>query len=122
MKHQQDCRTANRIKTLVDAKKVQPDAETSIHNRHRLGYVPELDGVRGLAILFVLGNHAPLGRFSSLLPGGFVGVDVFFVLSGFLITTLLVQEFDTTGSISLRQFYLRRALRLGPALIAMLIV
>jgi peptidoglycan/LPS O-acetylase OafA/YrhL len=88
----------------------------------RLGHVPALDGVRGLAILFVLGNHAPLGRLSSLLPGGFAGVDIFFVLSGFLITTLLVQEFDTTGSISLRDFYIRRALRLAPALIAMLLV
>jgi peptidoglycan/LPS O-acetylase OafA/YrhL len=90
--------------------------------RHKLGYVPELDGVSGIAILFVLGNHTPLGRFSSLLPGGFAGVDIFFVLSGFLITTLLVQEFDRTGSISLRQFYMRRALRLGPALVVMLIV
>jgi len=56
------------------------------------------------------------------LPGGFAGVDIFFVLSGFLITTLLIQEFDRTGSISLRNFYMRRALRLGPALIALLIV
>ena len=89
---------------------------------NKLGYVPELDGVRGLAILFVLGNHIPLGRLSSLLPGGFAGVDIFFVLSGFLITTLLVQEFDATGSINLRNFYTRRALRLGPALLAMLTV
>jgi peptidoglycan/LPS O-acetylase OafA/YrhL len=101
---------------------VEPHAELSTQDRNRLGYVPELDGVRGVAILFVLGNHAPLGRFSSLLPGGFVGVDIFFVLSGFLITTLLVEEFDRTGSISQRQFYMRRALRLGPALIAMLVV
>ncbi len=90
--------------------------------RHELGYVPALDGLRGIAILFVMGNHAPLRQYNSLLPGGFVGVDIFFVLSGFLITTLLVQEFDRTGSISLRNFYLRRALRLGPALIALLIV
>ncbi|HEX3800702.1 MAG TPA: acyltransferase [Verrucomicrobiae bacterium] len=88
----------------------------------RLGHVPALDGLRGIAILLVMGNHAPLRSFESLLPGGFAGVDLFFVLSGFLITTLLVQEFDRTGSIRLRNFYLRRALRLGPALIAMLIV
>jgi peptidoglycan/LPS O-acetylase OafA/YrhL len=56
------------------------------------------------------------------LPGGFVGVDVFFVLSGFLITALLVQEFNRRGSVSLRNFYFRRVLRLGPALIIMLIV
>ena len=88
----------------------------------KLGHVPGLDGVRGLAILFVLGNHLPLRSIDSLLPGGFAGVDIFFVLSGFLITTLLLEEFDDSGSVSLRKFYLRRALRLGPALIAMLIV
>jgi len=55
-----------------------------------------------------------------LLPGGFVGVDIFFVLSGFLITTLLMQEFAQTGSICFKQFYARRARRLGPALILML--
>jgi peptidoglycan/LPS O-acetylase OafA/YrhL len=87
-----------------------------------LGYVPELDGVRGLAILFVLGNHIPLRQIQSLLPGGFIGVDIFFVLSGFLITTLLVQEFDRTGAINLRYFYTRRALRLGPALLVFLAV
>jgi peptidoglycan/LPS O-acetylase OafA/YrhL len=90
--------------------------------RHKLGYVPGLDGVRGIAILFVIGNHIPLRSFHSLLPGGFAGVDIFFVLSGFLITTLLLEEFDNTGSISLRKFYLRRALRLGPALLGLLIV
>lgn len=91
----------------------------------KLGYIPELDGVRGIAILFVLGNHTPLRNYKSLhslLPGGFAGVDLFFVLSGFLITTLLVQEFDHTGAISLRHFYLRRALRLGPALLGLLLV
>jgi len=107
---------------LLKTGNVEPTAALSTPTRNRFGYVPELDGVRGIAILFVLGNHAPLGRFSSLLPGGFAGVDIFFVLSGFLITALLLQEFDRTGSISLSQFYLRRALRLGPALIAMLLV
>lgn len=84
--------------------------------RSKLGYVPELDGLRGVAILCVMVFHA------GFLNGGFIGVDVFFVLSGFLITTLLIQEFDGSGSISLRNFYVRRILRLGPALIAMLIV
>jgi peptidoglycan/LPS O-acetylase OafA/YrhL len=91
---------------------------------HKLGYVRELDGVRGIAILLVMGNHLSLRNNYTrpLLPGGFVGVDLFFVLSGFLITTLLLQEFDNTRSISLRKFYLRRALRLGPALVAFLMV
>ena len=84
--------------------------------RSKLGYVPELDGLRGAAILAVMGFH------SGLLNGGFIGVDIFFVLSGFLITTLLIQEFDGSGSICLRHFYMRRVLRLGPALIALLIV
>lgn len=74
-----------------------------------------------MAVLLVVGNHIPLRHFESLLPGGFVGVDTFFVLSGFLITTLLIQEFDGTGSISLRNFYIRRVLRLGPALIVLLL-
>lgn len=82
----------------------------------RLGYVPELDGLRGAAIIGVMAFHA------NLLNGGFIGVDLFFVLSGFLITTLLAHEFDKFGSINLTNFYARRALRLSPALIAMLAV
>jgi peptidoglycan/LPS O-acetylase OafA/YrhL len=107
---------------IEETLKRRESTRLAIRTRNQLGYVPELDGVRGIAILFVLGNHVPLGRLESLLPGGFAGVDIFFVLSGFLITTLLIQEFDRTGSISLRNFYMRRALRLGPALIALLIV
>jgi peptidoglycan/LPS O-acetylase OafA/YrhL len=77
----------------------------------RLGNVPALDGLRGVAILLVLGRHA-----NRLLPGGLLGVDLFFVLSGFLITSLLLNEWSATGSISLRAFWRRRALRLLPAL------
>lgn len=90
-------------------------------NRPRLGFVPALNGLRGIAILLVMGNHVALRQSGPLFPGGFVGVDIFFVLSGFLITTLLMQEFNRTGSVSLRNFYVRRVLRLGPALIVMLI-
>lgn len=77
----------------------------------RLGHRPELDGVRGISILLVLLLHFGFSFFS----GGFLGVDIFFVLSGFLITSLLVQEFDASDSISLKKFYIRRALRLMPA-------
>jgi peptidoglycan/LPS O-acetylase OafA/YrhL len=80
----------------------------------RIGYVPGLDGIRGTAILLVLAYHF-LG-----LPGGFYGVDLFFVLSGFLITTLLLQERTTTGRVSFGKFYARRARRLLPALVAVL--
>jgi peptidoglycan/LPS O-acetylase OafA/YrhL len=76
-------------------------------------HVRELDGLRGIAIIAVLIHHQ-LTPFS--LTGGFVGVDLFFVLSGFLITGLLSAEFEKTSSISLRNFYIRRVLRLGPAL------
>lgn len=57
-----------------------------------------------------------------MLQGGYLGVDVFFVLRGFLITTLIVEEFDRAGSVSLKNFYIRRILRLAPALIALLTV
>jgi peptidoglycan/LPS O-acetylase OafA/YrhL len=77
-------------------------------------HVPELDGLRGIAILSVIVHHQ-LTPFS--LVGGFLGVDLFFVLSGFLITGLLSAEFQKTGTISLRNFYVRRILRLGPALL-----
>ena len=70
-----------------------------------LGYVPALDGLRGLAVVLVLLFHF-VGH--QGLPGGWVGVDVFFVLSGFLITTLLVQEHQEKGRISLSQFASRR--------------
>jgi peptidoglycan/LPS O-acetylase OafA/YrhL len=78
----------------------------------RLGYRPELDGLRGIAILSVVSMHA-----FNWPRGGFLGVDLFFVLSGFLITTLLVEEWRSHGSISLRAFYRRRALRLIPGLV-----
>ncbi|MDB6068448.1 MAG: Acyltransferase 3 [Pedosphaera sp.] len=91
-----------------------PESESKTFH---LGYRPSLDGVRGISILWVLGVHANvLGGSLSI-----IGVILFFVLSGFLITTLLVEEWDTCKDISLRNFYLRRALRLLPALMAMLV-
>lgn len=83
-----------------------------------LGYRPELDGIRGISILLVFGLHF-IPRY---FPGGYFGVEVFFVLSGFLITALLLQEWRHRGSINLRDFYLRRAFRLGPALLVYLIL
>jgi peptidoglycan/LPS O-acetylase OafA/YrhL len=83
----------------------------------RLGHRPALDGLRGVAILMVLAVHTAW----ALLPGGFIGVDLFFVLSGFLITGLLLQERQDTGRIHLGRFYLRRVLRLLPALLAVVL-
>jgi peptidoglycan/LPS O-acetylase OafA/YrhL len=79
-------------------------------------YQPALDGLRALSILAVLLYHD-----DYLLPGGYLGVDVFFVLSGFLITSLLYEEYGRSGRVDLRAFYLRRALRLFPALGALLL-
>ncbi len=78
-----------------------------------LGYRPELDGLRALAVAAVMLFHANV----SWARGGFLGVDVFFVLSGFLITRLLLDERELTGRIALLRFYLRRILRLYPALV-----
>ena len=79
-------------------------------------YTPALDGVRALAIVLVMLFHA---RAPAVL-GGYVGVDVFFVLSGYLITSLLLHEIDATCRVDLRRFYRRRFLRLTPALLVML--
>jgi len=89
--------------------------------------IPALDGLRAISILFVLFNHlvgtryfsarlTPLGQFGNF------GVRIFFVISGFLITTLLFREYERTGSISLTNFYLRRMLRIVPAAYAYLLV
>ena len=77
---------------------------------------PALNGVRGIAVLMVFLFHAGVPGFS----GSFLGVDIFFVLSGFLITALLLQEYQHHATISLKNFYMRRILRLFPALLLML--
>ncbi|MEY9854715.1 peptidoglycan/LPS O-acetylase OafA/YrhL [Catenulispora sp. GAS73] len=78
--------------------------------------VPALDGLRALAVAAVLLYHAGISR----ARGGFLGVDVFFVLSGYLITGLLAREYLATGAVALRRFYHRRARRLLPALFVVL--
>jgi peptidoglycan/LPS O-acetylase OafA/YrhL len=83
----------------------------------KLGYRPALDGVRALAIAPVVGMHA----FGWPREGG-LGVEIFFVLSGFLITTLLLEERVATATISFTRFYRRRAARLAPGLVLMLAV
>ena len=82
----------------------------------RVPYLPGVDGLRALAVIAVMLYHANHGW----LSGGFLGVEVFFVISGYLITLLLVSEKERTGRVSLRKFWLRRARRLLPALYTLL--
>jgi len=85
-----------------------------------LGHSPALDGLRGVALILVLVYH--FTGVGGPLPGGWSGVDVFFVLSGFLITALLLDERYLHGRVAVGRFYARRGLRLLPALIVMLVI
>src|SRR5690349_4830015 len=90
--------------------------------RSAFGRIRALDGLRGLAVLAVFLYHDGFGRVGTVVaPGGFIGVDVFFVLSGFLIATLLLLERRRTGRIDLTHFWVRRVRRLIPALLLMLL-
>jgi peptidoglycan/LPS O-acetylase OafA/YrhL len=82
-----------------------------------IDYIPALDGIRGVAILVIMGYHG--GVF--LTSGGFFSLDTFFALSGFLITSLLISEHQRTGGIRLSRFWVRRARRLLPGLLLMLL-
>ena len=81
-----------------------------------MGYEPSLDGIRALSVIAVMLYHANI----AWLPGGFLGVEVFFVVSGFLITSLLIEERESNHRINLKQFWIRRARRLLPAFFVML--
>ena len=96
------------------ASRPTPRTEKAAQHR-RLEYRPDVEGLRAVAILLVVAAHAKVPGFS----GGFVGVDVFFVLSGYLITGLLVTELRTSRSIRFIDFYARRLGRLLPALLLM---
>jgi peptidoglycan/LPS O-acetylase OafA/YrhL len=89
-----------------------------------LRYLPGLDGLRAISVLavmvwhhYVIGGHEP-----GWAPGGYLGVEVFFVVSGYLITSLLLTERRETGVVSYKRFYIRRARRLLPALWLMLAI
>src|SRR5579859_118262 len=93
------------------------EREASFSQDRSPSYRPDIEGMRAVAILMVVGFHAGI----PWLRGGFVGVDVFFVLSGYLITELLAVEIERTGSLGFRRFYSRRVKRLLPASLAMVI-
>lgn len=94
----------------VDTRAVERAPESAPTLR-RLGYQPALDGLRGLAVALVVMFHLDVG----VVTGGYLGVSVFFTLSGFLITTLLLERFHDTGGLGLGGFYVRRIKRLVPA-------
>lgn len=96
---------------------MRPDTNSPTPFRLRTTFRRDIEGLRALAVVLVVLYHAGLGVFS----GGYVGVDVFFVISGYLITGLLVRELDATGTIQLLSFYSKRARRLLPASFAVLI-
>jgi peptidoglycan/LPS O-acetylase OafA/YrhL len=88
------------------------NAPEAVVGRPKLGHIAGLDGIRAVAVLALIAFHTGI----SWVPGGFYGVDAFFVLSGYLITTLLVTEWERSGTIVLRRFWAGRARRLLPAL------
>src|SRR5258708_6102701 len=97
-----------------------PDGVPSGSSERRLPlthYIPALDGMRGAAIVLVVLFHA----FPAWLPGGFIGVDVFFVLSGYLTAAALMRERAETGGVAVGAFLRRRVLRLAPALVVLLL-
>ena len=101
----------------MDAITARPAGDAPPPSPHALRHRPDIDGLRALAILPILLLHCGLHR----LRGGFVGVDIFFVLSGYLITAILWRELSD-GTFSLRQFYRRRIVRILPALGVMMVI
>jgi len=93
-------------------------APSNVANSPSADYRPHLDGIRAIAVYLVVLFHAGSRRFT----GGYVGVDVFFVLSGFLVTQVLLRDIDTYGSVRLPRFYGRRFRRLLPAAFVALVV
>ncbi len=109
-----------RAHRMTDQSNTQDDMRDLIPRDvpRRLPYMPGIDGLRAIAVVAVLLYHAEFG----FIPGGFLGVEVFLVISGYLITSLLILERVRTGTIDLKEFWTRRARRLLPALGVLLIL
>ncbi len=101
---------------MADATMTSTRPHRAASNLSKVPYLPGLDGMRALAVAAVLVYHAN----PTWLPGGFLGVEVFFVISGYLITLLLMAERERTGTVKIGAFWMRRARRLLPALFLML--
>jgi peptidoglycan/LPS O-acetylase OafA/YrhL len=103
--------------TVSRGERGAPPANAAAFRGSALGYMPGLDGIRALSVLAILLFHAQVTGFD----GGFFGVEIFFVLSGYLIASLLLAERERTGTVSLGRFWMRRARRLLPALSTLLL-
>ena len=89
----------------------------------KLSYRPEIDGLRAIAVVSVIIYHAQIFFFNQkIFEGGFIGVDIFFVISGYLITSLIYKELITSGTFSFKYFYERRVRRILPVLIFVILV
>ncbi len=88
----------------------------------KINYRPEIDGLRAIAILSVVFYHAKISIFGNqIFSGGFLGVDIFFVISGYLITSIILKELKETGKFSFSLFYQRRIRRIIPALVFLML-
>jgi peptidoglycan/LPS O-acetylase OafA/YrhL len=89
----------------------------------KIDYRPEIDGLRAIAVLAVVLYHADIEiNGKALMPGGYLGVDIFLVISGYLITSLILKELELTNTFSLKNFYDRRARRILPALLSVILL
>jgi peptidoglycan/LPS O-acetylase OafA/YrhL len=89
----------------------------------KLVYRPEIDGLRAIAVVAVILYHAKITILGyQPFKGGFIGVDIFFVISGYLITTIILKEIYVTNNFSLKKFYERRIRRILPALLFLMII
>jgi len=89
----------------------------------KIAYRPEIDGLRAIAVVAVILYHAQITIFGQqLFKNRFLGVDIFFVISGYLITSIILKELVTTGSFSFNRFYKRRIRRILPALLIVMLV
>src|ERR1700688_3448940 len=115
------CRRRGKLKrkttTSLSPSPSREEADTNAPETRKRNRRPDIQGLRAVAVLMVVAFHAGLP-----LSGGFVGVDVFFVISGFVITGMVLRERRPTGRIRFGQFYLRRFKRLTPALALMVAV